>query len=133
MRFRREQLQVHNAIIKSGKGSTLTVTIPPKRDSFSGVSTGEAIELECFFVQRNTSNNTLEQNPNLVNKVNLMVSPLDASGDEIVDFKKVITDKAAKVIYHIEDEEPVSLSIETAKLTLPDGVTPILARIVLGG
>ena len=62
-----------------------------------------------------------------------MVSPLDASGDEIVDFKRVITDKAAKVIYHIEDEEPVSLSIETAKLTLPDGVTPILARIVLGG
>lgn len=111
----------------------LTIQVPSERDSFSGVSTGQDTEMDCYFVQQNTSNSTLDLNPNLVSTYTLLISPLDEAGDELVDFEKIITNKAANVIYEKGTFREKIVSIDKARLTLPDGVTPILARIVIGG
>ena len=127
--YRREQKKVHAMIKKAGGSATITVISPSGKGAFSGAKTGSDREVTAYFCQQNQSNESLEQNPNQLTSVNLLVSPLDINGIVHADFISIVEDKAATVRY----ADGTAVSVENARITAPDGYTPILARLRLGG
>ena len=129
MGYKREQKLVHSTIKKAGNHATIQIVAPSQKGAFSGAKVGADKSITAYFCQQNQSNESLEQNPNQLTSINLLVSPLDKEGVVHADFSSIVEDKAAKVVYASGE----SVSVENARITSPDGVTPILARLRLGG
>ena len=129
MPYRREKLEVLNTIRKAGNNAKIEVIVPKSKSTFSGKTKGKDSKFTAYFVQIRLSNGDIEKNPNLVDGATLLVTPLDSDGKEITNFTELIKDKAASVI----TPNGKKLGISTATLTQPDGITTIMARIVIGG
>lgn len=113
----------------AGNKSKGIVSVPNKKNAFSGKSLVPDTNIEVYFCQKTENNSTLDKNPTLVINTILLISPLDAEGRQIEDFTKIINSKEAKFKYR----SGVQKSIDNSRVTLPDGETPIIARISIGG
>lgn len=129
MSYSRLQSQTHATIRKAGNATTVQVLSPASVDGFSGVRSGEDKTIKAYFVQVAYTNSELDKNPSLVEGIRLLLSPLDSNGDILDDFSTIVKSKGAVVTM----PNGRVLSVDRAKVTIPDGVTPILARLDLGG
>lgn len=129
MLYLREATQIRNTCIATSNGEVVKISTPSETKPFTGevLTAGESISV--FFYQMNTANSTLDKSPNLVNTIQIRVSPLDADGAYIAKFRDIVEDKSATVEY----SDGRKVSVESAVITMPDGKTPIMARLRLGG
>lgn len=129
MPYSREQKQVLGTITKAGNGAELTIIVPAKSDPLSGIVTGLPTELKAPFAVVKYSREDFA-NPSLANGLmKVILSPLDKAGVAIPDLVKSIEDKNASVALASGERFKIRHT-ETVK---PDGLTPIVSRVFLGG
>lgn len=128
MPFAREQSQLLATIKKAGggsKGRLQTFTSDP----FGGGGVGLDLDEEVYFAQVEYNSKDLADTTLANGLFKLIIPVIDDQGVVNNNLKKLITDKTGKFLY----PDGRSVSIIRSKITSPDGVTPILLRIYLGG
>ena len=78
MPYKRQRLQSHNTIVKSGNNSTLEIISPSKADPMTGISTGEQIAT-AHYVQANYSTLDLSDSAIASGLTKLLISPLESN------------------------------------------------------
>ncbi len=130
MRYTRQARQVHNMVVKSGNGSKVKITAPSKSNPVTGISEGADMSIEVYFVQTQYTSLDLNDSGIANGLTKLIVSPLDSNGNQVKDFVKLLQHKNAFVNYEGSNSK---VSIKLAKIVMPDGETPITARVFIGG
>lgn len=127
MPFEREQQQVLATIKKAGnlqKGRIKTYKADPM-----GGGTVLVLNIEIYFAQV-AYNGRDFADPSLANGLfKIIVPAINDDGVNNNDLKKLITNKSAKFVYPDGRE----VGVINTRITMPDGVTPILVRMYLGG
>jgi hypothetical protein len=128
MRYRKEQTEIHATIVRGGGGQTATLKIPSEKDSYSGASIGEDITIKVFFCQINHTNQEVSLNPTLIDGAKMVISPLDENGSEISNFTNIVKSKSLQLVYN----SGKVMRASNARVTTPDGVTPLVCRLSVG-
>jgi hypothetical protein len=130
MRFKREALSILKTIQRAGYHEKVVIIIPSKRDNFSGVQVGAPEEIPAFMAQVEYTDKELADDTLANGLMKILVSPVleDLSG-YIPSFISLIRNKGTMIRF----SDGRLLSIRVSRFTAPDGVTPILSRIYLGG
>lgn len=127
MPFEREQQQVLATIKKAGnkqKGYIKTYQSDPMGGGYV-----EDLSVETYFAQ-SSLNGKDYSDPSLANGLfKLLIPAVTDSMSTLIDFTKILNNKTTKFIFPDGRE----VGIINVKLTMPDGVTPILARLYAGG
>ena len=129
MLYKSEQQKILATIKRAGGGKKCTIVTPDDDvDEFTGVG-GPPSELSLYFMQSTHNNDEIQVNPGLVEAMKIIVCPLDDNGCTDPTFIDKCKHKGSKVLLPSGEE----LSIKFARITSPDNVTPIVARLSLGG
>ena len=126
MPFDREKKQILSTIKLAGnkqRGFIKTYKTDPMSGGYVPV-----LNKETYFAQSSMSSNDFSSQA-LANGLFKLLIP--AVGDDMVDtldFNKLVTDKSIKFLFPDGRE----VNIINVKLTCPDGVTPVLARLYVG-
>tara|TARA_R110000851_G_scaffold95639_4_gene207738 strand:- start:622 stop:1008 length:387 start_codon:yes stop_codon:yes gene_type:complete len=127
MPYRTEQRKVTNTIRKAGNNAALTIRSISSRHPISGFPV-TTVSAPIFFAQVNYNGGDLNDTSIADGLTKLVLAPLDASGNEVVDFNNIVSDKSGIVIF----PNGVESSIQNTRITSGDTVTPIAARLFLG-
>ncbi|AFK66660.1 hypothetical protein COPG_00064 [Colwellia phage 9A] len=131
MPYKKQALQIHSTIVKSGNNSKMDIVTPSKVDPISGISSGVEESIEVNFVQTHYTSQDLGDSGIASGLTKLLISTLDPNGNEIVGFVKALQHKNAFVRYSGGGGKKVSIKL--SKIVMPNGVIPILARVFIGG
>jgi len=126
MLYHRERYQVLNTIKLSGNNAIASIQTY-KGDPMGGPSVLD-LNVQVNFVQANYSNTDIADPSISSGLMKILVPSIDGDGKEI-NLESLVMDKSAKVVFSTGKV----LGIKSPKLTMPDGVTPIVARLFLGG
>jgi len=128
MPYDREISQIFNTIKKAGNGASCTV----ERRSGIDEITGEGGSIESFTAYFCVESYNNLENPvhsNLKEDIKILLTPLLENGTIIPNFVDICRDKSAIVTLPSGESRGVSY----ARVTYPDTVNPLLARMTIGG
>lgn len=115
-------------IKRAGNKQTCTITTPSSNiDTFSGVP-DDPQDLCLYFAQVNHNNDEISTTPSLVEAIKIIVCPLRDDGTIEDTFLEQCRDKGSTVTL----PSGKKYGIKLARITIPDGITPIVARLSLG-
>lgn len=130
MNFRAEAQAVLKTIKKAGANTTVKIIVPAKKDAFTGISSGNPTELTVYMAQVEYTDTELADSALANGLMKLVVSPLNTEEIEPQGgFIAAVKGKGTMV----EFSDSRKLAIKVARITAPDGVTPILSRLFIGG
>lgn len=129
MSYDLEKTKILNTIRRTGNSGIVKVISPSTTDPFSGIKGPEVLVGEFYFCVVSYSREDFA-NPSISNGfIKILVPPTTVSGDELANLKDVL--EAETNIFELPDG--TRFYPKHVQITRPDGVTPILARIFLGG
>lgn len=126
MAFNREQQQVLSTIKKAGNGQK--GYIKTYKSSPMGGGYVEVLSLHTYFAVSAMDGKDFS-NPSLANGLfKLLIPAIKDDKSLLTDFNKLSTDKTIKFIFPDGRE----VGVINTKVTSPDGINPILARLYVG-
>ena len=115
-------------IKRAGNKQTCILSTPSADvDTFSGVSE-DPTEVCLYFAQVNHNNDEISTTPSLVEAIKIIVCPLRDDGTVEETFLDQCRNKGSTVTL----PSGKKFGIKLARITIPDGITPIVARLSLG-
>ena len=129
MLFKLELKKCLATIKRAGNKQQCILRTPTgEADTFSGVSE-DPDEICLYFAQVNHNNDEISTTPSLVEAIKIIVCPLRDDGTVEETFLEQCRDKGSTIVLPSGKEYGIKL----ARITIPDGITPIVARLSLGG
>lgn len=128
MKYRRQVLQIHNTIKKSGNKAVLDLIIPTGVNPTTGRATGETV-YKVFFVKVNYTTEELSDGSLVEGLSKYLISTISPDGQYLQNLPELLKNKKATVRLAGGTNK---LSIKASRITAPDGVTPLAARLFVG-